>query len=349
MLAERRQYLCGVPFVCAPAIEDDRVSPTSNLSNWTTEMCGAMNWVLSEKLLNIKPRDPGQSSLQACLFRTQVFIGRRVLFELIGPDGLSVDSTLGYSDRWVDTFLPDTISNGTAYRRATSPLTPVVSLKRARDGVLSPVTGDETDAERDVKRRKPNQEDDGELRSPVGTPEIVLPRPKTVRPFRMGFNNSGSSGGSNDMSEEVINPKDLGLDRLIPSSLPPPLRKGRVFLRFSDPSTGKEEEVWEWVPPNDQGPTFSLQNSTIWNSTQAKWRITATSRSLAHLAAWETKEKADWPTKVDGNILGRGRCEFEESRGQWEMHFDNKNPDTSWIVRWNEDFARWEWSLLPTS
>ena len=258
-----------------------------------------------------------------------------------------MDSTLGYSDRWVDTFLPDTVSNGAAYHRGASPLTPVASLKRERDGILSPISAEETDAERDMKRRRTDQDGDRDLQQPL---EIAPSRPKTIRPFKMGFNHpSRSSGGGNDTLEEVINPKDLSLDRLIPSSLPPPLRKGRVFLRFSDPVTGKEEEVWEWIPPNDQGPTFSLQNSTIWNSTQAKWRITATSRSLAHLETWETKEKVDWPTKVDGNILGRGRCEFEDSRGQWEMHFDNKCPDDLWIVAWNEDFARWEWSLLPTS
>jgi hypothetical protein len=60
MLAERRQYLCGVPFVCVPVIEDDRVSTSSNIHNWTAEMCGAMNWALDEKVLNIKPREPGQ-------------------------------------------------------------------------------------------------------------------------------------------------------------------------------------------------------------------------------------------------------------------------------------------------
>ncbi|KIM23330.1 hypothetical protein M408DRAFT_332417 [Serendipita vermifera MAFF 305830] len=335
MLAERRQYLCGVPFVCIPLIEDDRVSQTSHISNWTAEMCGAMHWSLSEKHLNIKPREPG----------------RRVLFEVIGPDGTFVDTTLGYSDRWVDTFLPDTVShaNGNLHRIST-PLSPVLSLKRGRDGITKSTSPEETDAERDIKRRKPNDEDRDETKGVNGNPDPAVVRPKTIRPFKMAFNNSDKASNANqDMREEVINPRDLGLDRLVPGSLPPPLRKGRVFLRFADPATGKEEEVWEWIPPSDQGPTFSLLNSTIWNPTQAKWRITATSRSLSHLEAWETKEKADWPTKVDGNILGRGRCEFEEDRSQWEMHFDNKNAEFPWIICWDEDFARWEWKLLQVS
>ena len=63
-------------------------------------------------------------------------IGRRVLFEIIAPDGTLVDTTLGYSSRWVDTFLPDTISNGTdSFTRASTPLTPMLSLKRGRNGL----------------------------------------------------------------------------------------------------------------------------------------------------------------------------------------------------------------------
>lgn len=273
------------------------------------------------------------------------------MFELIALDGSLVDSTLGYSERWIDTFLPDTIlhGNGTGdFRRATSPLTPVLSLKRGWDGMASPTTPNEADAERDIKRKKPNEENGTDVKPVIDLSEVVPIRQKIVRPFKMGFNSTEkASNGNNDTSEEMINPKDLSLERLIPSSLPPPLRKGRVFLRFADPATGKEEEVWEWIPPNDQGPMFNLLNSTIWNPTQAKWRIAATGRSLPHLEAWEVKEKADWPTKVDGNILGRGRCEFEESRGQWEAHFDNKGTEFPWIVLWNEDFARWEWTLRP--
>jgi hypothetical protein len=104
------------------------------------------------------------------------------------------------------------------------------------------------------------------------------------------------------------------------------------------------EEVWEWIPPVDHPKS---NTSIVWNPTQARWRVVASPRSLEHLGAVMAKDRKESPDVVQGNILGRGNCEYNESRAQWEIQFKLKDAIAApWVVRWDGEFGKWEWALL---
>jgi hypothetical protein len=63
ILTERKQLLCGVPFICAPVVKDDQVVGKSAPGQWTSEMAGAMLWAMKANLLAIKARETGQLTL----------------------------------------------------------------------------------------------------------------------------------------------------------------------------------------------------------------------------------------------------------------------------------------------
>ncbi|KAG8836936.1 hypothetical protein FRC20_006861 [Serendipita sp. 405] len=335
LLAERRQYLRGVPFVCIPIVTNDQVDELSAPWNWNGELLGAMDWALVNNQLSFNARESG----------------RRVLFEIIDENGAFSDSTLGYSDHWLNQFLPDTNPNSSPNSQSfNEPLTPVVSLKRSREDQDSPISPGDMSVDHDTKRRRPNGASSSVSPVDSRSERSVEPREKSFieRSWR-----DSSSASNETVAEEVIDPRELPLNRLVPSSLPPPLRKGRVFLRFGPvdatmgSSDGKEmeEETWEWIPP--AGTPMGMKSSTVWNPTQARWRLVTGGRSLENLGSIETKEKTEFPDPMDGIILKYGSCEYVEERGQWEM-IPHRNAEAfPWRIRWDEIFARWEWTPLP--
>lgn len=338
--------------MCLPTVEEDQIADSSDPTRWSTEMMSAMDWAMKSKLVIIKTRSKGT------LYLVVLFIidgsgnclGRRVLFEIIGPDGVYMDSTLGYSEKWVDSMLPDTSSNlPTLSITNRSPLSPVVSLKRSRVSESSLRDISPTGTERQTKRHRLDTHED--IRTESDTESEVSINRQLIRPFVMS---PFSTGVAEVLEEEEIDPKSLPLHRLVPSCLPAPLRDGRVFLRF-DPQGPKVEEsdsipgpyeeqdvteTWEWIPPEDR--SHGLRPSTIWNPTQAKWRIVSMPRSLEHLGISNGKLQPS-PCRVTSNILARGNCYFNESREKWEMDFGAKYKDVQWRIVWNAEFGRWEW------
>lgn len=333
------------------------------MKHWNADMAGAMNWVLANNVLSIHNRESGIILLCLTINQFNLHAGRRVLFEVIGSDGTFYDSTLGYSDRWLDTFLPDTTEHSTSnHANISAPLTPVISLKRTwtdSTGVLSPKSPNGMDVDREIKRRRIDEDDFVLTGSPVSTKSSTA----RLGGFKITFSKSHESSPESDSAEEAADPRDLDLDRLIPSHLPRPLQGGRVFLKLDTvKGFGKRdediddlneipgldakfiEEIWEWIPPEDHPKT---NTSTVWNPTQARWRVVTSSYSMEHSGVTNGKEshKAS-PDVVQGNILGRGDCEYNDARGQWEMVFKQRsNADNLWIVRWAEDFGKWEWVL----
>ena len=269
-----------------------------------------------------------------------------MLFEVIGSDGKRADSTLGFSDEWLDYHLPDT-SKGHGVRhpiRETKSST-ILSLKRTRND--SPesmeINEDETET-REVKRTRPN-----------GTKNALSAMDTTGstsnRQFVMNYQNSDSpstSGSGKSLREEMTPSVSLGLDRLVPNSLPQPLRSGRVFLRLGrkdNPMNGDTsstlEDVWEWIPP--AGSTIGPRTTTVWNPIQARWRLVSEERSLQNLEFGKKVVKAELPDETEGAIFKHFAVEYVEEREQWEMVPLAKHQSYPWIIRWDEEYARWEW------
>lgn len=59
LLAERKQYLRGVPFNCLPVVKEDRVDVNSAVKHWSDDMAGAMDWVLKNNVLSVRNREKG--------------------------------------------------------------------------------------------------------------------------------------------------------------------------------------------------------------------------------------------------------------------------------------------------
>jgi hypothetical protein len=218
--------------------------------------------------------------------------------------------------------------------------------------VDSPTTIEVTEVERELKRRRTAEEVDVHMRfSPNG-----IASPINDRPFTLTDQGTKLPGLYNEsIEEETINPRELALERLIPRSLPAPLRNGRVFLRFGTVKAAQEEveeipglyeddgeETWEWIPPADENAGINI--STFWNPTQARWRRVAEERSLEHLGVVDGRPHVSSPERFRGNILGRGQCHYNDTREQWEIDFGPKYKDAHWVVKWDTAFGRWEWT-----
>ncbi|KAG8799540.1 hypothetical protein FRC16_004867 [Serendipita sp. 398] len=83
LLAERAFYLSGLPAVCQPVVQDDKVQDDPR--SWPLEKLQTLDKALNEGSVKVLFREP---------------ISRRVIFELVEPDGTMRDSTLGFSPRW---------------------------------------------------------------------------------------------------------------------------------------------------------------------------------------------------------------------------------------------------------
>lgn len=277
------------------------------------------------------------------------------MFEVIGRDGTLHDSTLGYTDKWLDQLLPDTVENTVpSNHKHGTPLTPIVSLKRNRREVDSPTAIEVIGVERELKRRRTGEEEDVHMRfSPNGIASSI-----NDRPFALTDKGTKLPGLYNEsVEEETIDPRELALERLIPRNLPVPLRNGRVFLRFGPVKAAQEEmeeipglyeedgeETWEWIPPADEN--VGIKVSTLWNPTQARWRRVAEERSLEHLGAADGRPRISNPDRLGGNILRRGQCHYNDTHERWEIDFGPKYKDTPWVVKWDTAFGRWEWTWL---
>lgn len=263
-----------------------------------------------------------------------------MLFEVISPDGECFDSTLGFSKGWLDKHLPDT----TTPQQANLPL-PAESYnaKRQRSNTVDSL---QKGAGREFKRRKGYENgQQGHNNASIRDAE-----PKNRSPTHSTFQFNPSSNHDVVM-EDSMDPRTLGIERLIPNSLPAVLHKGRVFLRIGrsrsvegeSSSKSDDNEEWEWIPP--EGYSMPTGKSTIWNPTQAKWRFVGVQRSFEHLGHIKGGQTIEWPNTVDGNILGRGECLYNDQRQKWEMVFKS-NPSPNWVILWDPVVARWEWSLL---
>ncbi|CAG7855010.1 SubName: Full=Uncharacterized protein {ECO:0000313/EMBL:CCA77718.1} [Serendipita indica DSM 11827] len=332
LLAERRQYLRGVPYVCLPFITEDQVDDRSNPARWTQEMATAMNWAMVTSTLRIATRETG----------------RRVLFEVIGPDGRRADSTLGFSDEWVDHHLPDTTNRyGRGATTRESKSSTILSLKRIRSDSpdLMDVEDDGTGV-REAKRTRMN-----------GTRSTLSPMDASGdasnQQFVMNYQKSAgssTSGSGTSVREDISPSTSLGLDRLVPSSLPQPLRGGRVFLRVGTMESSMNtdtspvlEDTWEWIPP--AGNSIGLRKSTVWNPTQARWRLVSEERTLQNLDFGKKDAKVEMPDQTEGVIFKHFAVEYVEERGQWEMVPLTKQQTYPWVIRWDEEYARWEWTM----
>lgn len=327
-LAKQRMYLAGVPYICAPLVTDDRIDAGSNISNWTSEMSAAMYWALASGTLQVLHRNHGNVVLgnTHSPFDSTRHAGHRVLFELISSSGQREDSTLGYSKSWVDVALPDTKDlekpvSSHAGKRARSPSLATLSKNKFEED------------EPDLKRRKLTDRP-VEVATSVSAnaPHVPLFQIRQSRMLEVGRAVS-SSDNSNISIEEQVEPSTLSLDRLLPNHLPPPLRKGRIYLN-------PETDLFEWTPAPSR--STSATTSTIWNSTQCQWRLVKTPRSVP------TKRPVDvrtgLPDRFDGPILGRGEGVWKEESETWEVQFPYRG-ELPGTLRWDDCIGRWQWVM----
>ena len=333
-LAERRMYLAGVPHICAPLVKDDRIDASSNISNWTPEMSAAMYWAVTSGTLQVLHRTNGNVVLGCIIpFDSWRRAGRRVLFELILSSGQREDSTLGYSKSWIDLVLPDTKGLEKWVIVEPSPAPSSHNGKRARSLSLTTLSTNKFDEdEPDLKRRKlTDRAVEVATSVSANAPHVPLFQ---IRPSRMlEVERAVSTDNSNTSIEEQVDPSTLSLDRLLPNHLPPPLRKGRIYLN-------PESDLFEWTPPPSH--STSATTSTIWNSTQGQWRLVKAPRSA--LMGRPADERNGLPDRFDGPVLGRGEGVWKEESGTWEVQFPYRGvlPGT---LRWDDWVGRWQWVM----
>ena len=334
-LAERRVYLAGVPHICAPLVKDDRIDASSNINHWTSEMSGAMYWAVTSGTLQVLHRTNGNVVLgYLILFGSWRRAGRRVLFELILSSGQREDSTLGYSKSWIDIALPDTKGLEKRVIVETSPAPSGHNGKRARSSSLTTLSTNKFEEdEPDLKRRRLTDRPVEVATSvSMNAPHVPLfqIRPSRVLDMERAVS---SSDNSHTSVEEQVDPSTLSLDRLLPNHLPPPLRKGQIYLN-------PETDLFEWTPP----PLHSTPatTSTIWNSTQGQWRLVKAPRLALRERAMS--ERTGMPDRFDGPVLGRGECVWREESETWEVQFRYRG-ELPGTLRWNDSVGRWQWVM----
>ena len=334
-LAKRRMYLAGVPHICAPLVKEDRIDASSNISNWTPQMSAAMYWAVTSGTLQVLHRTNGNVVLGYIIpFDSWRRAGRRVLFELILSSGQREDSTLGYSKSWIDLVLPDTKGSGKRAIAQPSPAPSSHNGKRARSSSLTTLSTNKFEEdEPDLKRRRLTDRP-VEVATSVSADAPHVPLFQ-IRPSRiLGMERAiPPSDNSNTSIEEQVDPSTLSLDRLLPNHLPPPLRKGRIYLN-------PETDLFEWAPPPSH--STSATTSTIWNSTQGQWRLVKEPR-LA-LVERPVDERAGLPDRFDGPVLGRGEGVWKEESGTWEVQFPYRG-ELPGILRWDDSVGRWRWVM----
>jgi hypothetical protein len=256
-----------------------------------------------------------------------------VLFEVILSSGQREDSTLGYSKSWLDLFLPDTKD---PEKRVTVEPSPAPSShvgKRARSTSLATLNKFEGEGEPDLKRRKLTDRP-VEVATSVSAdaPHLPVFQIRAARMTEEELAVSSSDNGNINIDEQV-DPSTLSLDRLLPNHLPPPLRKGRVYLN-------PETDLFEWTPPPSH--SASATTSTIWNSTQAQWRLVKAPRSV--LTERPVDERTGLPDRFDGPVLGRGEGVWKEESGTWEVQFPYRG-ELPGTLRWDDSVGRWQWIM----
>jgi len=259
-----------------------------------------------------------------------------VLFELILSSGQREDSTLGYSKSWLDLVLPDTAkpfdNRAAAVERSPTPSSRIG--KRARSSSLATLSTNKFEEdEPDLKRRKLTDRP-VQVATSVSANAPHLPlfqiRPSRVLDVERAVS---SSDNSNTSIEEQVDPSTLPLDRLLPNHLPPPLRKGRIYLN-------PETDLFEWTPPASHSTTATT--STIWNSTQGQWRLAKAPRSV--LTERPVDKRTGLPDRLDGPVLGRGEGVWKEESGTWEVQFPYCREPPG-ILRWDDPVGRWQWIM----
>jgi hypothetical protein len=257
-----------------------------------------------------------------------------VLFELILGSGQREDSTLGYSKSWIDLVLSDTKGSEKRAIAETSPATSSQVGKRARSSSLATLSTNKFEEdEPDLKRRKLTDRP-VEVATSVSAnaPHVPLFQ---IRPSRMPEKERAvsSSDNSNTSIEEQVDPSTLSLDRLLPNHLPPPLRKGRIYLNH-------ETNLFEWTPLVSH--STSATTSTVWNCTQGQWRLVKAPMSV--LTERPVDERTGLPDRFDGPVLGRGDGVWKEESGTWEVQFRYRG-ELPGTLRWDDTVGRWQWIM----
>ena len=257
-----------------------------------------------------------------------------MLFELILGSGQREDSTLGYSQSWIDLLLPDTKVSKKRGIAEGSPSSSSQVWKRARSSSLTTLSTNKFEEdEPDLKRRKLT---DRPVEVATSVSANVPHAPLfQIRPSRMPEKERAVSSpdNSNTSIEEQVDPSTLSLDRLLPNHLPPPLRKGRIYLN-------PETDLFEWTPPASH-PTPAA-TSTVWNSTQGQWRLVKAPGSV--LTERPVDERSGLPDRFDGPVLGRGEGVWKEESGTWEVQFPYRG-ELSGTLRWDDTVGRWQWIM----
>ncbi len=257
-----------------------------------------------------------------------------MLFELISGSGQREDSTLGYSKSWIDLVLPDTKVSKKPAIVVGSPTSSSHVGKRARSSSQATLSTNKFEVdEPDMKRRKLTDRP-VEVATSVSADAPHVPLFQ-IRPARMPEMERAvsSSDNSNTSIEEQSDPSTLSLDRLLPNHLPPPLRKGRVYLN-------PETDLFEWTPPALH--SSSATTSTVWNSTQGQWRLVKAPRSA--LMERPVDERTGLPDRFDGPVLGRGDGVWKEESGTWEVQFPYRG-ELPGTLHWDDTVGRWQWIM----
>ena len=257
-----------------------------------------------------------------------------MLFELILGSGQREDSTLGFSKSWIDLVLPDTKVSKKRAIIAGSPTSSSQIGKRARSSSLTTLSTNKFEEdEPDLKRRKlTDRPVEAATSVSANAPHVPLFK---IRPSRISEKEwaVSSSDNSNTSIEEQVDPSTLSLDRLLPNHLPPPLRKGRIYLN-------PETDLFEWSPPASH--STSATTSTVWNSTQAQWRLVKAPRSV--LTERPVDERSGLPDRFDGPVLGRGEGVWKEESETWEVQFPYRG-ELPGTLCWDDTVGRWQWVM----
>ena len=328
MLCQRRLFISGFPRQCLPKVVRDKVEGSSGPRSWSYQALLVMFNALEAREVKIKRRPKG----------------RNVLFHLLPTDAQresgdteGIDSTLSFSQTWLDKHLvdyPEDAMDEGAYLEPSD--APIV----LREPVLTPLAR-ESVWERfgKIKIDESETEDESRVPDPPWKQELE----KFIRPPEATRKASQSSPGSNsessvasedesdrDDSDEEARPP-LQLTHLLPSHLPHPFQgKGRILL-------GRDDR-FEWIPA-DLYATDCPPTRMVWSPSKGRWKLLSELRDFT--AASKRAVRLEIPNRVEGKILGKGVVEHNAGWGVWECSFVGRGVFGD--LRWSPDIASWEW------
>jgi hypothetical protein len=328
ILCRNRLFISGFPERCLPRVVRDKVDGNSGPRAWSfatlMEMLNALK--AGEVRIKRRPRD------------------RKVLFHILPSDAQrergeihGVDSTLGYSQTWLDEHMVDDPLDDLDEEMQFEPTgldmmtQPPVQTPLQRESVWERFGK--------IKIEESSSEEEGRVPDPpwkVALEQFTRPLSSRAMNSPPEYVPNGSSGQdllSSDESgeEEGDAPRKLSLNHLLPSFLPHAFQgKGRILL-------GKDD-LFEWVP-NNVYATDCPPSRMVWSARKKKWELLPEMRNMSD----RPRARIEVPNRVSGRILSEGVCEHNATRKVWECSFVGRAVFGD--LRWSPDVGAWEWFL----